>query len=147
MMDADDMIRRLSGPVSLRRRMAYVVALVMGLGGALAIGLLWATEERPPPVFGGFAVLCLAWACYGGWALTRRTPLFALDRVIGGWIAVAATWPLTLLTVALAVDRPGWAGWAGAAVNVVLALVAAFVLVRARSARAALLRRKRELGG
>ncbi|WP_344835055.1 hypothetical protein [Nonomuraea dietziae] len=43
------------------------------------------------PVFGGFAVLCLAWACYGGWALTRRTPLFALDRVIGGWIAVAAT--------------------------------------------------------
>ncbi|WP_239513818.1 hypothetical protein [Streptosporangium sp. 'caverna'] len=150
-MNPDDMIGRLSGPLSLRSRIGNVVALLGGLGGALFTGLLWATEPALPGrthlAFGVLVALGLAWAGYGTWALTRRTPLFALDRVIAAWLAVTATGLLTAGTVAIAVARGTWVSAAGILVAVTLGAVALVILVRARAARAALLRRKRELGG
>ena len=72
-----------------------MVALVGGLTAAAVIGVLWITEPALPPrtqvAFGGLVLIGLAWAGYGSWALTRRTPLFALDRVIAAWLSVAAT--------------------------------------------------------
>ncbi|MEU3165354.1 hypothetical protein [Streptosporangium sp. NPDC006930] len=150
-MNPDDMIARLSGPLSLRRRIAHVVALLGGLGGALFVGLLWATEPALPGrthlAFGALVALGLAWAGYGAWALSRRTPLFALDRVIAAWLAVAATGLLTAGTAVVAVSRGTWTGMAGVAVAATLTVLAVALLLRARADRAALLRRKRELGG
>ncbi|MER5645762.1 hypothetical protein [Streptosporangium sp. NPDC002524] len=150
-MNPEDMIGRLSGPLSLRRRIGNVVALLGGLGGALFTGLLWATEPALPGrthlAFGALVALGLGWAGYGAWALTRRTPLFALDRVIAAWLAVAATGLLTAGTAAVAATRGTWAGTAGVAVAATLAVLAVAVLLRARADRAALLRRRRELGG
>ncbi|MDP9849521.1 hypothetical protein [Streptosporangium lutulentum] len=150
-MNPDDLIGKLSGPLSLRSRIGNVVALLGGLGGALFIGLLWATEPALPGrthlAFGVLVALGLAWAGYGVWALTRRTPLFALDRVIAAWLAVVATGLLTAGTIAVAVARGTWVSTAGVLVAVTLAVLAVVILIRARAARAALLRRKGELGG
>ncbi|MEZ0072966.1 hypothetical protein [Planotetraspora sp. GP83] len=91
-------------------------------------------------------MFCLAWAGYGGWAITRRAPLFALDRVIAAWLALAASVVTTVFTVTVAVQRGS-----GVTLAVALAAGAAFVAVavllavRAHFRRAALLRRTREL--
>lgn len=149
-MNADDLISRLSGPLSLRRRVVTTVALLGGLLGAALVGLLWLTEPNLPGrtqlAFGVLVLVGLGWAGYGTWVLTRRTPLFALDRVIAGWLAVVATVLLVVLTVVVAVTRGG-VGFAAYAVVALLVAVAVGNLVRARALRAALLRRKRELGG
>jgi hypothetical protein len=39
----------------------------------------------------GLVLIGLGWEGYGAGALTRPTPLFALDRMIAAWLAVAAT--------------------------------------------------------
>lgn len=149
-MNADELISRLSGPLSLRRRVLTVVALLGGLLGAALVGLLWLTEPALPVrtqlAFGALVLMGLGWGGYGVWVLTRRTPLFALDRVIAGWLGLAATVLLAALTGLVAVTRGG-VGAAAYAVVVVLVLVAVGNLVRARVLRAALLRRKRQLGG
>lgn len=149
-MNADELISRLSGPLSLRRRVLTVVALLGGLLGAAFVGLLWLTEPALPGrtqlAFGVLVLVGLGWAGYGGWVLSRRTPLFALDRVIAGWLALAATVLLVVLTVVVAVTRGG-VHLAAYTVVALLVLVAVGNLVRARALRAALLRRKRELGG
>ncbi|GAA0564784.1 hypothetical protein GCM10010172_55290 [Paractinoplanes ferrugineus] len=76
--------------------------------------------------------------------LTRRTPLFARDRVVAAWIALAA-WPAGGMGVAaIAVSRHrspvGLALVVGA-----LGVAAVANLVVARRRRAALLRRSTEL--
>ncbi|MEV6861117.1 hypothetical protein AB0M44_08950 [Streptosporangium subroseum] len=60
---------------------------------------------------------------------------------------MTATGLLTAATVAIAVARGTWVSAAGILVAVMLGAVALVILVRARAARATLLRRKRELGG
>ncbi|MEV4087457.1 hypothetical protein AB0J43_45075, partial [Nonomuraea fuscirosea] len=109
-LSAQEMIERLESSLSKRRRIRAVTALLAGLVGAVFVTSLWATEPGPLP--GGthtaFAVLtgfCLAWTCYGGWVLTRRAPLFATERVIAAWIAVAASVTATALMTAIAVIR------------------------------------------
>jgi O-antigen/teichoic acid export membrane protein len=148
-LNSDDMIGRLSGPLSLRSRIGAVVALLAGLVGAVGVGLLWATEPALPGRthlgFGVLVALCLSWAAYGAWTVTRRTPLFALDRVIAGWLAVTATGLLTAAAIAIAVVRGTWVGLAGVAVAAALATAAVVILMRARGRRAELLRRRREL--
>ncbi|WP_144126281.1 hypothetical protein [Catellatospora sichuanensis] len=149
-MNADELISRLSGPLSLRRRVATTVALLGGLLGAAFVGLLWLSEPvlplRTQLAFGALVLVGLGWAGYGSWVLSRRTPLFALDRVIAGWLALAASGLLAGLTALVALTRGG-VHWAAYLMVVVLLMVAAGNLVRARALRGALLRRKRELGG
>jgi hypothetical protein len=91
-------------------------------------------------------VFCLAWACYGGWLVTRRVPLFAADRVIAGWIALVASVATTALMAAVAVQRGTGLVPALAAGGLFVAVALALV-VSAHVRRAALLRRKRELTG
>jgi hypothetical protein len=149
-MNPDDMIEKLSGAMSLRRRIGYLLVLLGGLGGALTTGLLWATEPGLPArtsvAFAALTLIGLAWAGYGGWALTRRAPLLALDRVIAGWLALAATGLLSAVFVAITLLRQRLEPALLVTASTLLVLAAANLL-RARGHRAALLRRKRELGG
>jgi hypothetical protein len=149
-MNPEDMINQLSGRLSLRRRLATIVALLGGLAMAAVVGLLWATEPGLPPrtrvAFGAIVVVGLAWAAYGVWALTRRTPLFALDRVIAAWLALGATGLLAVPVLIISILRHRMEPVVFVTVAVLLVL-ATVNLARARARRAALLRRKRELGG
>lgn len=146
---ADELIARLSPVLSPWRRFGGLAALLGGLSGAGLLASLWATEPGPLPdrthlAFALLTLLCLAWTGYGAWVLTRRTPLFALDRVVAGWLALAASTLTTVVMAVVAVLRdtlPFPALGAGAA----FVAVAVTLTARAHRRRAALLRRKREL--
>jgi hypothetical protein len=136
--------------MSLPRRIGYAAAGLAGLAGAALIGMLWATEPAPLPVRTRFAfavlmAIGLAWAGFAAWALTRR-PMFAVDRLIAAWLAVAFTTLTTIGTVAVAFAR-GSVGAALAAMftGIVLTSLSTIILVRARAYRAALLARREEL--
>ncbi|WP_240197647.1 hypothetical protein [Nonomuraea lactucae] len=148
-MPAEEMIGRLTPVLSPRVRVRAVTALLSGLAGAAFVATLWASEPGPLPgrtrvAFGLFIVLGLAWACYGGWLITRRAPLFARDRVIAAWLAVAASGATTALMAAVAVQRGTGLGaaLAGGSGFVALALVLA---VRARARHRHLLRQRDRL--
>lgn len=151
MIDAETMIERLSRSLSPRARRRNAVALITGLAGALFVGGLWLTEPGPLPVrtrlaFGLLTAICLAWTAYGTWAVMRRTPLFARDRVIAGRIALAASIATTALTATVVAARGSTLEFALAlTVGGATIVAAALVAVRAHAARAALLRREREL--
>ncbi|MFC4588706.1 hypothetical protein [Sphaerisporangium corydalis] len=150
-LSAEEMIGRLSGALSPWRRVRGVVALVAGLAGAVLIGSLWATEPGPLPgrtrlAFAMLTLFCLAWACYGGWAVTRRAPLFAADRVVAGWLALTASAATTALMVTVAARRGSGLAPALAAGSALVAL-SIVLTVRAHARRRALLRRKHELSG
>src|SRR6266511_2750529 len=73
-------------------------------------------------------------------------PLFALDRVIAAWLALTATGLLAVPVAVVTILRHRTEPVAFVTVAALLVL-ATINLVRARAHRAALLRRKRELGG
>jgi hypothetical protein len=144
-MTPDELLGRLGTRLSFRKRMAYAVVALVGATGSALIGVLWATEPGlPSRTQLSFAVLTAigaAWAVVGGWAVTRRMPLFARDRVVAGWLAVAA-W--TLFAVGAVVVAPTVPAWL-VVVVAVLGVAAATNLVVARRTRSALLRRRSEL--
>lgn len=141
-MTPEDVLVRLDAPLSPRRRLGYVVLALAGLTASTLIGLLWATEPGlPARTRAAFAVLVLiglCWTVFGVWAVTRRAPLYARDRVVAGWIGLGA-W-LTFSVGALLI-----AGAPVLVVVVALGLVAGVNLMVARRARAVLLRRRAEL--
>jgi hypothetical protein len=147
-MTPDEVLARLDAPLSLRRRVAYLVVALAGLTGSALIGLLWATEPGlPPRTAAAFAVLMaigLGWAAFGGWAVTRRVPLFARDRVVAAWLGTGAWLAFALgasvITIVRQKFEPSLLG-----VVVALGVLAAVNLRAARRARAALVRRKTEL--
>lgn len=148
---AQDMIEHLAPVLSLRRRIRAVTALLAGVAGAVFVSTLWWSEPGPLPgrthlAFALFTALCLAWAAYGGWLLTRGVPLFAADRVIAAWIGLAASLATTAVVTVVAVRRGTGAGLA-LAVGGLFVAVAVVLVVRAHLRRAALLRRMRELTG
>ncbi|WP_222870855.1 hypothetical protein, partial [Micromonospora sp. MP36] len=101
----------------------------------------------PPRAKVALAVLMaigLCWAAFGGWAVTRRTPMFAQDRVVAGWLGLGA-W--LLFTVGALVITTLRHKLEPSLIVVVLALgVLAIANLRtARRTRAALLRRKEHL--
>jgi hypothetical protein len=144
--DPEQIMRGL-GPA---RRVGILVAGLSGVAGAATIALLWATEPNELPArtqlaFAALIGMGMAWAGVAGWTLARR-PLFALDRVIAGWLAVTFTTLTTLSTVMVALTRSSSAGvLACGGLGLVLIVVASIVLIRARAYRAALLARRREL--
>ncbi|WDZ86411.1 hypothetical protein [Micromonospora cathayae] len=142
----DDIVRGLSLP----RRVGLLVAGLGGLAAAVTIGLLLATEPGGLPLRTRIAFLAMigigtAWAGFAGWALARR-PLFAVDRVIAAWLAVAFSALMTVGMVTVAVMRAGPAGvLAVGGLGVALTVVASVLLARARAYRSALLARRHEL--
>ncbi|WP_436531963.1 hypothetical protein [Actinoplanes sp. HUAS TT8] len=142
-MTPDEVLARLDAPLSLRRRVFYLIVGLAGLTGSALIGLLWATEPglpaRTSAAFAVLVVIGLGWAGFGGWAVSRRAPLFARDRVIAAWLGAGA-WLVFALGAVLIAVTPVLLG-------VVLALgaVAAVNLWAARRARAVLRRRRDQL--
>lgn len=138
--------------MSLPRRVGVVVGGLGGLAGSTTIGLLWATEPKALPAgtqlaFATMILIGVTWAGFAGWALVRR-PLFAVDRVITGWLAAIFSTLTTVGTVAIAVTRTSTAGvLAAGGLGLILIVVSSTMLIRARAYRAALLARKRELEG
>jgi hypothetical protein len=136
--------------MSLRRRIGNVVAGLGGLAGVVMIGMLWATEPAPLPVrtrlaFAALMVVGAAWTGFAGWALARR-PLFALDRVVAGVLAVVFSTLTTVATTVVALTRGSTTGvLAALGTGSVLVAVAVGALVRARAHRRMLLARKGEL--
>jgi hypothetical protein len=149
-MNPNDMIERLSGRLSLGRRIATTAAMLGGLAVAIVVGLLWVTEPGLPArtqvAFGAIVVVGLAWVAYGAWALTWRLPLFALDRLVAAWMGLAACGLIAAPVALIAISRHRMEAVALTTVLALLAL-ATVNLLRARAHRAALLRRRRELGG
>jgi hypothetical protein len=95
--------------------------------------------------FAGIVAVGLGWAVLAGWALIRR-PLFAVDRLLAGTLAVVVTTLMSVASVSIAWSRGSVSGaLLAGAVGVVLMTVAVLTLVRARAYRAALLARWRDL--
>ncbi|GAA3464914.1 hypothetical protein ACFFSW_22665 [Saccharothrix longispora] len=148
-MTPEEVLRRLDAPLSLRRRLGYAAVGLAGLVGGGLVVLLWATEpELPPRTAVAFAVLAAigaGWAGVAAWVLTRRTPLFARDRVVTAWAGVVAWAVFALGASAIALVRHEVRP-APVVLVLVLGAVAAVNLRAARRARAALLERKARLG-
>ncbi|WP_327088712.1 hypothetical protein OIE66_41465 [Nonomuraea sp. NBC_01738] len=144
-MNPEEMIAKLSPVLSPRRRYSGIAATVLGLAGGGLLVALWAGEtglpERTRLAFALLILVCACWTAYGAWVLTRRTSLFALDRVVAGWIALAASTVTTVVTAVVAVSP-----WPLVA-DAVFVGGSAVLTVVAHRRRAALLRRKRELEG
>ncbi|GAQ51325.1 hypothetical protein [Streptomyces acidiscabies] len=138
--------RVLAAEVSLRSRMRYVGIGLAGGCAATLIAVLWATEPDPLPARtqAAFAVLIaigVAWAAFSGWALSRRRPLFARDRVLGARLALVATVTTGVAGTALTAVRGTTAeALAVASTGTALAAAAGLLLTRARSRRRELLR-------
>lgn len=148
-LSAQEIVERLGTAVSGRARIRAVVALAAGLAGAAFGSLLWLTEPGPLPgrtrlAFALLIVICLAWAGYGGWLLTRKVVLFAADRVVAARIAVSASTATTALLAVVAAGR-GTGLWPVLAVGAAFVTVSLLLLARAHRERARLLRRRAEL--
>ncbi|WP_433371708.1 hypothetical protein ACQPZX_48025 [Actinoplanes sp. CA-142083] len=149
-MTPEEILARLDAPLSLRKRIGYLTLGLAGLAGSALIGILWATEPGLPPrtkvAFAALVAIGLCWAAFGGWAVTRRTPLFARDRVIAAWLGLSAWLIFTIGALIITTLRhrlePSLL-----VVMVTLGLLAALNLRAARRAKAALLHRKNELTG
>ncbi|MEU1240931.1 hypothetical protein ABZ388_11255 [Micromonospora parva] len=147
-MTPEEVLARLDAPLSLRRRVGYLAVGFTGLTGSGLIGLLWATEPELPTrtsvAFAALVAIGLCWAAFGGWAVTRRTPLFARDRVVAGWLGGGAWLAFSVGALVISVVRhefePVLLGMV-----LVLGVLAGAHLRAARRARAALLRRRTAL--
>jgi hypothetical protein len=137
---------------SLKRRMIYVLLLLLDAGVLVLLVALWSTESQLPlrthVAFGAMVATSVVWLVLFGWVLSRRRPLFALERVMSGQLALAVTTLFLLGGVVIAVQRGHW--WGLLTVTLVggmFVMAAAVILVRAIRTRRSLLRRRAELAG
>jgi hypothetical protein len=85
-----EMVRReLSAPT----RIGYLLMFLVTTTAACLIGTLWLTEPEPLPwrthlALGSLVAINVAWSMLFGWVLTRRKVLFAMHRVMAGWMAL-----------------------------------------------------------
>jgi hypothetical protein len=142
----DHLVRGLTLP----RRVGYVLAGLGGLSAALLISTLWVTEpaELPARTQAAFAAMILigvGWVVVAAVALTRG-PLFAIDRVVAAGLAVTCSALLMVGMVVIALTRASGTGAVAAgSLGLTMIAVASVMLVRARTYRAALVVRLREL--
>jgi hypothetical protein len=142
MTSADDLFASLSPALSRWGRLRGAFAGISGAAGAVLLITLQATEPHLPGstrlMFALLTLVCLGWTAYGGWAVFRR-PLFALDAVVAGWLAVGASVAVTVALVAVTESLAAALTGAGC-------LLAAVILLKeAVGRRRALLQRKAEL--
>lgn len=135
---------------SVKRRMIYTLLLLFDAGVVLMLVALWSTEPALPVrthvAFGAMLVAGLAWLGFFGWVLSRRRPLFALDMVVAGRLALTFTTLFLLGGVAIALQRSHWLGLLTVViVGGMFVAAAAATLVRATRTRRSLLRRREEL--
>lgn len=92
MISVEDTLEGLAESLSLRARIRYLIQLFgSGTVAALTAFLWWTENGLPVRTQIGFAavvVIGLAWVVVAGRALVTRGRLFAVDKVIAGWIAL-----------------------------------------------------------
>ncbi|MEU4689404.1 hypothetical protein [Actinoplanes sp. NPDC023714] len=137
--------------MSLRRRVGLVLLGLAGGCGAGLLLLLWLTEPDPLPLrtraaFAVLTAMSTCWAAYALWALIRM-PLFAADRVIAGGLALVFTSLTAVVTLIVAVSRPGAVALAALTTALLTVVAAASVLRRALVRRKALLERLSDPAG
>ncbi len=147
-MTPEEVVKQLEQPLSLRRRVGYVIVALAGLLGSGVVGLLWATEPGLPPrtkvAFAVLVAIGVGWATFGTWAVTRRAPLFARDRVVAAWLGIVA-WLLFTVGVLVITTLRHRVEPELLLMVLVLGGVAVVGLRAARRDRAALLRRREQL--
>ncbi|QKV75368.1 hypothetical protein [Amycolatopsis sp. Hca4] len=147
-MTPEEVVEQLEQPLSLRRRVGYVIVALAGLLGSGVVGLLWATEPGLPPrtkvAFAVLVAIGVGWATFGTWAVTRRAPLFARDRVVAAWLGIVA-WLLFTVGALVITTLRHRVEPELLLVVLVLGGVAVVGLRAARRNRAALLRRREQL--
>jgi len=138
----EEMQRMMNEELSLRSRIGYTALLLVGLGGAVAIGSLLLTEPSLPArtqvAFALLVAIGLSWAAFATWVLTKRRVLLAGHRIVAGRMAVAFSALFVAGTIALRM-------YAAAVFGAVLAIVAIAMLVHARRRFAQLMERRRVL--
>jgi hypothetical protein len=140
---------RLLSPTS---RYAHVALLLVALGMSVLLGALLATEpDLPGATRAALAVMLgigTSWVVYAFWVLRHRKPLFALHRVVAGWMAVLFASLFAAGALAMAISSGGGAFYAAAATAGGGMLTLAIVLLVQAYRRVARLRRRRlELEG
>lgn len=134
--------------VAGRPRGVYTALLLLDVGMLVLVVALWSTETGLPTrthaAFGAMTAIGVAWLGFFGWALVCRRPLFALDRVVAGSLAMAFTTLFLVWGLVVTAQRGRGMG-AVALTGGVFVVAAGIVLLRAVRTRRALLRRRAEL--
>ncbi len=146
----DEVRRGLARQLALPARISYVALLLVSLAATGVVGSLLLTEPALPlrirAAFGGMVLIGLAWAAFAGWVLTRRHVLYAKHRIVAGRMAVGFAAIFTIGTLAIGTARGMNGPWYGAlAVGLLMLVLAAVQLLRARRRYAELSARRREL--
>jgi hypothetical protein len=135
--------------LSFKARLGYVALLLVSTGMTVVIASLWLTETflplRAQLAFGVMCVIGVSWATLALWALSRRRPLFARDRVIAGGMAVAFTSVFLIGALAGAVIANNPAAYGALATGAVMLAIAIRVFVGARRRFAELAARRAAL--
>jgi hypothetical protein len=126
-----------------------VALLLVSTGMTAVIASLWLTETfLPLRAQLAFGVMCLiggSWSALAIWALSRRRPLFARDRVIAGGMAVTFTSVFVVGALAAVVIANNAAAYGALATGALMLAVAIKVLVDARRRYAELAARRAAL--
>lgn len=147
----DEVMARVRGELSTRRRWFYRGVLVAASIGVAVVVSLWTTEPRPLPLrlhlaFAGLTLIGASWVGVLSWILSRRYCPTALDRIATGWVATGACTLFLLMAVGIAWsrDRVGEVAWVVIG-GVFFLSVAAVMLCRAYAERRRLRMRLAEL--
>ena len=128
-------------------RYAHVALLLVALGMSVLLGALLATEPELPGVTRAALAVMLgigsSWVVYALWVLRHRRPLFALHRVVAGWMAVIFTSLFAAGALAMAIASNGAAFYVAAATAGGGMLTLAIVLLVQAYRRVARLRGRR----
>jgi len=143
-------LRRLTGLELSRTARAGYCCLLLGAATMTAIvSALLLTEpalpRRTSVALAVMVVIGLSWVGFAGWVLARKRILLGKDRVVAGRLAVAFTSVFVLGSVAVGGITGAPSAFAAAALGLLMAGVAAWLLIRARRQFAQLSRRRLEL--
>jgi hypothetical protein len=134
------------GELSLKARLGYVALLLIATAMSTVVVSLGLTEAilplRTQLAFGAMSLIGAAWAGFAAWTLAARRPLFARDRVVAGWLAVAFTSVFVAGAIAAVVIANNAASYAVSLMGVVMLVTAVRILVVARRRFADLLARR-----
>ncbi len=132
----------LNREASWRNRRPYLfVLLAAATVTAIVLSLLVSEPALPLRTRAAFMAMIaigLSWCGFALWVLTQRKPLFAVQRVVAGRLAVLYSALFTVVTLVVGVLGHGQA-WPAAATGALMTGVAALMLHHARSHHRALL--------
>lgn len=148
--DARDAVGRIAdAELSPASRIAHGLLLAAALAMTVVIVSLWLTEPALSPrtsfAFAVLAAIGASWTGYAIWVLTQRRVLYARQRVVAGWLALAFTSIFTLGAFAIGIAAHIPAGFAAGGLGLMLMAAAALLLLRARQRLAALTGRLAQL--